>query len=441
MAPAEPAVVINVGRAEPTPAGSNSIDGRDPAASTDDAATPSPSLHVDGRGWTSYNGTVPTDLPNDDDQSSPIGSLTAACRAAAQTTQVILGALPAERISPALYASSLTYTVDTTPTEPILRTSKATRVDALLVGAGSVGGAAAYTFARVLDLSGALIVADPEQLEPKNLDRALLATQETTASRAGKVNVVVDALQHHNNLTVEPWPGTIQKWVAAQPRTAPLPTVLAAVDSLEARRAIQDCLPLNVINAACHPSEIQISGHRTNDGPCVCCLHMQDALDSSQTRKRILQRETGLVLRMIEVYLTQNTPLDERIIQGIEAHRRLPEGSLAQYEGHTLEQLRAGHLLYGATPLDKDNAIVAVAAPYVTALAGILLAAETLKAGSDELAVTRLGPFGLSTKYAENPIAGPEFAQLTDPPRWPGTECLCRSARRARILNERYGLA
>jgi len=82
---------------------------------------------------------------------------------------------------------------------------------------------------------------------------------------------------------------------------------------------------------------------------------------------------------------------------------------------------------------------VAVAAPYVTALAGVLLAGEALKASSGVEAAHRLGAHGVATKYEESIKHGPTRALLTYPRRWPTSECLCQSRRRLRLLHERYG--
>lgn len=86
--------------------------------------------------------------------------------------------------------------------------------------------------------------------------------------------------------------------------------------------------------------------------------------------------------------------------------------------------------------------MAAVAAPWVTALAGILLAGEALKSTSGELARWRLGPANDSPaiKYAENPYNTPTDALLSRPERWEGDECLCRSPRRLELLRRRYGL-
>ncbi|NNM47033.1 ThiF family adenylyltransferase [Knoellia koreensis] len=408
-------------------------------------ATQGQALYVDGGGWQSYTGTVPSRLPDAWPQV-PIGAMAAACRAAgiltAKALEPVAGNAPVEA---SVYASALTHTAGADPIDDegddaASTTWTAPHIDAVLAGAGSVGGAVAYALAMTPGLSGRLVVCDPQALEGQNLDRALLATAADTEAELPKVEVVEAALAHLGNLDVQPHQGKVADWIASHPEPFPLPVVLITVDALEERRAIQDGLPLDVLNAACNATEVMISGHRTGTGPCVCCLHMAMVLDAENVKAAMISRETGMPKIAVEQHLTSRPPMPAPMLRQIERHRDLAEGSLAQYEDQTLHDLWDGYLLYGSTQVQYGQATVAVAAPYVTALAGTLLAGELLKASTPGLARYRLGPSGSFAKYEERVTASPLNAILTNPARWPGAECLCRSARRQRLLNARYGL-
>lgn len=411
-----------------------------------DAEVPDPAagpiFYADGGGWQSYNGTTPSRLVRDDWPMVPIGPLAAACRSAAQATAAALDPTSVQNVKESAYASALTYQGSSDPIEEGHAGSASawhdTRLDALLGGAGSIGGAAAYAFARTPALTGRLVIADPQHLEKKNLDRALLATAAATATEAWKADVAADALSHLVALDVVAVHGTVAEWVAGQPQATPLPLVLAAVDSRDARREIQDCLPLDLVNAACGVDEITVSGHQTGNGPCVCCLHMEEVLDAQAVRVRLLSRATGMNPRMVAIYLVKEAPLEPHVIRSIEKHRGLAPGALAQYEQQTLEDLRKGALLYGQTKVDTETGTVAVAAPYVTALAGVLLAAEALKRATPELAQYALGPGREFSKLEERVDRGPIDALTTKPARWNGSECLCQSTRRLRLIAARY---
>jgi hypothetical protein len=235
----------------------------------------------------------------------------------------------------------------------------------------------------------------------------------------------------------------LAEFVADRPREQTLPLVLSAVDNVDSRREIQDSLPLDVIDAACSPSQISVSGHRTDNGPCVYCLHIENVLAADTIRKRLLVRATGFNEKLVIALLLGDATLADQHLRAIEGHRGLPAGSLDRFRGEKLETLYTEALLYGEARIKTaSGAEAAVAAPFTTALAGFLLAAEALKAdGGDAYAEYRLGPCGsIATQYLESLWASPADAFLQNPSRWTTHECLCRNGRRLSLLRERFTL-
>lgn len=395
-------------------------------------------LYTDATDWQTFTGVAPGRL-SAPAQQCPVGPVAAACRAAAAAFSHLLS--PRLTLPPYThgYASLLTHESGHDPLpEPALPST--THLDALLVGAGSIGGATVYTLAQAPRLDGRLTIVDHQDLEPHNSARALLATATVASARTAKADAASAALAHHPALRVDPHRVDITAWHAAQPRRAPLRTVLCAVDSADARRAIQDCLPLTLVNAACGPQEVTVSGHVTGDGPCVCCLHMGDVVNSSNVRKKLIANATGLPEMQVNSLVVAAYPLEAAHLRGIERFRGEPTGTLARYEGRPLLDLWNEHLLYGAAPATTaSGAEAVVAAPFTTALAGALLAAEALKHGDPAYEPYRRGPHNI-TQYVENPYAGPAYRELRPGQRWPDTACLCRSTRRARIATEIYGV-
>lgn len=396
-------------------------------------------VYCDGDGWQSYLGPASSELLGDGDEDVPIGALAAACRAAAHAfalAMVELRGLP-HALDPT-YSSALTYQAADRPLDdPVLRAPS--RVHAVLGGAGSVGGAAGYAFARVPDLGGELDIVDPQVYEPHNPDRALLATEARAAARAEKAQSVADVLSHLPDLHARPFRGTFETWVASRP-IGPLPLALSTFDSIDARRELQDSLPLDVINAACGEDDIAVSGHRTDDGPCVYCLHIAQVLDTERITFKLIVATTGLPPRLVQAWMEQHVRLDASALAQIERNREFAPGTLSTFVGCTLLELHRRGLGYGEEALQTDEGTAAVAAPWVTALAGFLLAGEALKAGDHETFSTfRLGPWAPGrTHYAEELYASARHAIVSPVPRWEGTECLCRSTRRLRLLAERY---
>ncbi len=399
--------------------------------------SPPADLYVDASEWQSYLGQTPSRLaaPRRD---SAVGAMTAACRAGARVLALLLAPL---RAAPALadtYASALTYRTGTDPLADPVPPSIGT-LDDLLAGAGSVGGAAVYTMAFEPDLAGSLVVCDPQHLEATNPYRSILATADAASQTVAKATEARDALAHHTLLRVDPHVRTVADWEAAQPAQPRLPVVLVAVDSREAREAIQDSLPLEVVNAAAAPDLVAVSGHRTGTGPCMCCLHMAEVLDGHTIRNRLIAAQTGIDQRIVNELRVQARPLDEHTLRQIEGHRGLRTGALDLYRGRTLDDLNAAELLYGESVVETSSGTrVAVASPFVTALAGALLAGEAFKRATPDLASYALGPTGPGIQYRENPET-PKHGYL-DSVTARAPACLCRSVRRLRILAELHGL-
>ena len=368
-------------------------------------STEAADIYLDGAEWQSYVGTRPSRLVGDDAAALPVGPLVAACRGAAQVVGRVFGdGLSRSHIIESSYWSALTFHHSSEPLEE--QAPEAPHyLKALLVGAGSIGGAATYLLARVPGLQGELNVVDPQAFEAHNPDRALLATQALAEKEAVKVEVVKDALAHLVDFDVRATRSTLAGLLAQSPREATLPLVLSAVDSVASRREIQDSLPLDLIDAACSPDEVSISGHRTDDGPCIYCLHVGNVLARDAIHLRLLEKATGFNERFILGLLHTKTLLTDQHLRQIEQHRSIPLGSLADHTGKTLEALYRDALLYGEMAVrTSGGGQAAVAAPFITALAGFLLAAEGLKNGAGEAyRPYRLGALGeLPTLYRES---------------------------------------
>lgn len=404
-----------------------------PGASTAD-------FYVDGCGWESFVGTESSRLVSYHSDVC-IGPLAAACRVGAAIFARAIQTYrpPGPGIPRSAYASALSFERSTDPLGEVQGWSG--DIDALLVGAGSIGGALVYSVAFTPGVRGRLTVLDPQNLESHNHVRALLPSSTDAGGGQPKIDVVSKALEHRRDLEVRTRQLDVTEYHATLAQDEPLPLVVCAVDQLESRRAVQDCLPLHVLNAACHPEEISISGHVTDAGPCICCLHMADVLDEENIRTKLVAKSTGIPLADVTELMAQRAPLGSHHLRVIEKNRGLRVLSLDHYEGRTLDELWEAQLLYGAVSAElAEGSAVAVASPFVTTLAGVLLAAELLKASDESLRRFTLGPHGVHIKYEERVYVSSLEGLLTSPPRWPTPECLCRSTRRLGLLRRRYGL-
>lgn len=403
-------------------------------------------VHADALGWQSYVGESRSRL-TDEDVLVAIGPLCAAARAAARVFQHALNGLLADPPAKgSLYISALNYAMSEDPVdEPAVDDVVAHELDALLVGAGSIGGAAIYALRYTPHVTGDLTVVDPQNLEARNYVRAILANYRDAQEERPKVEIACEAL-HDTALACHQQPVSISEYVASRPRADVLPLVLSAVDSIQSRRLIQDCLPLDLIDAACDQERAIVSGHVTNDGPCVYCKHIEYVLDGKATRIRLVAAATGFQVEQVaELLVAVGRTLAADEVSAIENHRQKPTGAYARFIGRPLAELYSEELIYGETLVGGGD--VAVAAPAVTALAGFLLAGEALKAASPALQQFRLGVRGSleavgggrAIRY-EEPLFTPAGAILQTVPRSTEPACLCNSPRRTALLCERYGL-
>lgn len=392
-------------------------------------------IHVDASEWQSYLGAQPSRLgpPRCD---SAVGPFIAACRAAARIFDTLLH-IEHSALPDGTYSSALTYRHAKDPLDDPEAPAPG-ELDALLVGAGSVGGAAGSCLALEPHVAGRLVVCDPQCLEERNPYRAILATAASAERQAEKAAEVRAALDHHHGLAVDPHRLTITQWEAVRPEPARLPLVLVAVDTFEDRERVQDALPIEVVNAAVEGHLVAVSGHRFGKGACMCCLHMPQTLDSRSIKNRLIANATNIAFEDVNRMRVRSELLEPRTISRIEQFRGLQRGALKTYIGQTVDALYDAELVYGEAKVTTDGGSnIAVAAPFATALAGAFLAAEALKRSTPELAEFALGPDGLGIQYVEN-LHTPDKGFI-DPIFTVPVECLCQSARRRRLTEEIYG--
>lgn len=392
-------------------------------------------LFVDGCEWQSYLGTSPPRLTAARVDCA-VGPFVAACRAAARIFDILLG-IEHSPLPPETYSSALTYRhghdpLDDPEAEPT------SELDALLVGAGSVGGAAILCLAFQPNVTGLLEICDAQRLEERNPYRAVLATAEAASREAVKVEEARAALDHHHGLRVDAHPMAITDWEATHATPPRLPLTLVAVDTHEDRERIQDALPVEVVNAAVDGHRIAISGHEFGSGACMCCLHMPQKLDRAAIRNRLIATATNISVDDVNRMRVRSQPLSPDDVRRIERFRDLQPGALSAYNGKTLDVLYDAELIYGEAKVTTDGGSnIAVAAPFATALAGALLAAEGLKRSTPALARHALGPNSLGIQYVEN-LHAPEHGFI-DPIFAVPVECICQSARRRRLTREIHG--
>src|SRR2546426_52287 len=172
-----------------------------------------------------------------------------------------------------------------------------------LVGAGAVGQGVLWAL-RHLNVRGVLEVIDPEHVELSNVQRYVL-------TQVGDVgNPKIAFAESVSGLEVR---GHRCSWgeFLARAGCRALDRVLVAVDSAEARCAVQAALPRRVLNAWTQPLNLGVSRHSFDDhNACLMCLYFPKR-DTKNRDERIrealrLPPEATMEVRRL---LARNEPL------------------------------------------------------------------------------------------------------------------------------------
>jgi len=144
---------------------------------------------------------------------------------------------------------------------------------------------------------------------------------------------------------------------------------------------------------------------------------------------------TGFGQKDVAELMLPNNPRKLTVgnIRGIEQRNNLAPGTLDEFIGCSLQELLAQDLWYSQAPIPLETGHALVTTAFVSALAGFLLLAETLKEANPALA-----PYRLNDIYEQELLSMPnEFF-------YPGQRdktgyCLCWDKQtRQRLYNQKY---
>ncbi len=309
-----------------------------------------------------------------------------------------------------------------------------------LVGAGAIGQAASHTLA-LGGVRGSMMAFDPETVSLSNLQRYVL-TVDSDVERS-KVELLAERLSG-SGLTVDPVP---QEW-AATFASEPLPT-LAALDSPEARLALQASLPGCLYNAWTQPADVGWSRHeRFGDEPCLACLYWPDR-ERPGRHEQIAEAFRQHPLRVL-AYLIHRLPIglplppgsvpelpgqpvppeaalwvQQPLISDLAQAAGVNEAELSAWRERTLADVYQDGICGGALlHLDVGEAPREVVVPlaHQSALAGVMLAVQLIAAHVPELRSVR----SASVEARFDVLAG--LPQVLARPRARTDGCLCRDS-------------
>ena len=305
-------------------------------------------------------------------------------------------------------------------------------IDLTLVGLGAVGHGAVWALART-PLEGKIRLVDHDRIELSNLQRYVLADLDDVDVE--KTAVAARAFAS-SSLAVEEHACRFASFLAA--RTERRAAVAAALDSARDRRQVQASLPSVVFNAWTQPGDLGVSVHGRfgGEGACLACLYLPT--DQQPNEDQIVAQALGVPERQqqVRLLLADGMPAPPDLLEAIAHALGIERNIVAAWDSVPLRDLYTRGLCGGElVPLERlgaPRADVHVPLAHQSALAGVVLAAQLARFGTDappELTdIVRLNvmrPLGVALRQKHG-------ADTTG-------RCICRDADYVAVYDTQYG--
>jgi hypothetical protein len=157
-----------------------------------------------------------------------------------------------------------------------------------------------------------------------------------------------------------------------------------------------------VLNAATSGTRITLSSHGFGDGgACLLCLYLPDT--NTKSTEQQWADDMGLAVEEVLAYLRTNEGVSESSARQVERHRGEPDGALNDLVGKPIQSFYQGAVC-GESPVTVGGATIIAPLAFISAAAGVGLAAELIKSGSAALSAHRLeNYFRADTLFRPNP--------------------------------------
>lgn len=346
-------------------------------------------IYVSTDGW---NVRLTPD-PHDPLKGHGPGIAAASALAAAEVFKRAVGEVPGMALpKDGLEWNLVDYRLDATASRPANN-----NIEAVCFGAGSVGSSLVYALI-LAGVRGNIVVVDPDELEPHNRmrypawvgDFKGLKTDWISSFRAGE-------------LCIETHPSDAVTYI--YDHEDPIPIAIAAVDNVDARRDIATALARTTLNAGVDGLQLHVSRHSFGDGlACVYCPYVDTG--PALAPHEVWSEITGLASDRVQELL-RGAPLEQRDVDEMSGPNA-QDKSDEDLVGRTLNEVR--ERLYAEVLVETDGERMAVSAPFVSGLAGAVLASELIKevAGSEQRVDRRVDldlagvPTGLTRRLSQD---------------------------------------
>lgn len=356
---------------------------------------------------------------------NPLGAGASACLAAANVFRFVF-------LSPNEWYPDQETRLSTFPSmlgeekgPPIARTDIG---EVVIAGVGAIGMSCVWALSKV-SLAGRLHLVDPEELELSNLQRYVLCSRGDVGQAKVEIasKFLIDPL--HAVLHQEAWDQFTNAKGYSWPRA------LVALDSAEARCAVQASLPHWIGNAWTQPGDLGVSLHQFEVGACLNCLYLPAGETPSDDVK--VATALGVPERVMQVreLLHHHRPAPRDLLELIGARLEVPIETVLQFQEAPLQSLYqrglCGGVILPRNGPDATKRELHVPLAHQSALAGVLLAAG-LVADANNLCPTQT----LITRVdVMRPIGGYVTQIATKDPRG---ICVCQDGDYISAFDKKY---
>jgi hypothetical protein len=357
-------------------------------------------------------------------ETGSFGAIFAACYGAAQCFLHAAAATGASyRPIEPFRISLLTY--DFTDTNaPTL-----TRIDfreAHLVGVGAVGSAFVYALAHLPGCDGLLHLIDNDAVDDPNLERYILMRKRDVMRT--KTEVAEEALRVGGPRGVS-HPVNMQRFQAEHGYKQEL--LITPVDSELGRRKLATGLPRAVLNAATGGTSVTVSRHGFADGrACLHCLYLPQ-IDEVTTERR-LATDMRLPVEEVEALMASNEGVSEELVRRVERNLGFEAGKFQPWVGKHIQSFYQ-RAVCGEAQVNTPSGTIVSPLSFISAAAGVLLAAEFVK-----MHVPELSRFALDNFFRVDTLHAPKAAFRQTKPQDPTKRCICWDTDFVEIYREKY---
>jgi hypothetical protein len=345
-------------------------------------------VYINADGWVAYISNQSIDVLFCPSAGNPFGPIAAACFGAAEAFRAFLRKLGCTNGIAQRPVSTFRYSVlrglgsqATNANVPL--PSKVSLGEFTLVGAGAVGSSLVYTLAIVPKLGGTIHILDDETIDGPNLNRYLIAR----LADIGVKKAILAAKILNGKIKVEPFYGSYETYPGRQN----IPLLVSTVDNRNqnaTRRAIQSDLPRLILHGATGEEKVSVARLDFSSGACLGCLFPLETNPIIGELSRLFE----ISPEEAEQLLSEDQCFSEEHAYRLSARTMINAIELLKHVGKPFMKVFQNNVC-GNLNVQIEGKRIEAAVPFVSLMAGVMLAAELIKESCPELHIYRLSNY------------------------------------------------